>query len=793
MDDQNPLLDTPFFKNAPQQKDQGDEDNPLLSTPFFSGQKPQDQPQQAQTQPSQDEGGPWMNVPRGAPLSEVAKGTAVNLIPSTGKAAAGVASAVMHPIDTGYGMYQLYKGIRSKVDAAAGKEQDPKQKAEDEAPLNALMSVYGDRYGSIQGIEHAMANDPASVLMDLSAVLGGGELAATKALGEGSSVAGALGKASELTNPLAPVAKAAEKIIPSPSSVKNPIVDKSGNFTSNADQTIRAASNGKLGAADFIDSSDPSIQAAALNIFNNKGISPATVAEAAGATSGFQIPRSILTGETPSVGGAEAVRGAMAASEPSFGSLARGITGTQGADTTALAGALEQAHLDKMAEANAAYAKLGQNKAILPSINYKDFMPEIQKSLATNPMNQTSIAEMQLLPNKNYQSIQAMKKIDDLFGGTNPQTAYGLTTPQLESIRQELNSHLNLASGVDAATMHDIIEGYDNAVQNAAQQNKFRSTDPSLPHAQASQNVYSDMNNARSTWRNMKQTFEGSSTPEVNSAVRSMSNNYGPNNTSGGFASHQNAQPALSKALMDPNRGALAYNNMIDAVGGQGSAGAEAINNHYRQELLGTDNNGVLKMNPEKLDAHISNPNSVFNQGYAFTPSEKSAIRRMNAARIAMKRKIQGPSLGKTITSATAKTAARTIAPFAGHYLLGPAGPFAAQAFEQGIEHVPSYMARKREMAGAPTNWRNKLPLRAARSAVNLGNRPLAAEMLRTANQTGAYASGGKIGMSAKGKAGHLISMVDQVRKDEGKATSTLLNLDDTTVAKALAIANKQI
>lgn len=71
-------------------------------------------------------------------------------------------------------------------------------------------------------------------------------------------------------------------------------------------------------------------------------------------------------------------------------------------------------------------------------------------------------------------------------------------------------------------------------------------------------------------------------------------------------------------------------------------------------------------------------------------------------------------------------------------------------------------------------------------------------------NQQGQYtpedragrATGGrtsKTGASAKNKAIHLISMVDQVRKDEGKATSTLLNLDDTTVAKALAIANKQI
>lgn len=56
-----------------------------------------------------------------------------------------------------------------------------------------------------------------------------------------------------------------------------------------------------------------------------------------------------------------------------------------------------------------------------------------------------------------------------------------------------------------------------------------------------------------------------------------------------------------------------------------------------------------------------------------------------------------------------------------------------------------------------------------------------------------ARASGGRTGMSAKSKADKLISMVDGVRKDISNETSSLLNLDDTTVAKALSIANRGI
>ena len=57
-----------------------------------------------------------------------------------------------------------------------------------------------------------------------------------------------------------------------------------------------------------------------------------------------------------------------------------------------------------------------------------------------------------------------------------------------------------------------------------------------------------------------------------------------------------------------------------------------------------------------------------------------------------------------------------------------------------------------------------------------------------------ARASGGRtVKLHAKSKADKLIAMVDHVRKTEGKGTSSLLNLDDTTIAKALAVANRGI
>lgn len=53
--------------------------------------------------------------------------------------------------------------------------------------------------------------------------------------------------------------------------------------------------------------------------------------------------------------------------------------------------------------------------------------------------------------------------------------------------------------------------------------------------------------------------------------------------------------------------------------------------------------------------------------------------------------------------------------------------------------------------------------------------------------------SGGRTSSAAKSKADQLIAMVDRIKKDEGKGTEPLLNVDDTTIAKALEIANRGI
>ena len=54
-------------------------------------------------------------------------------------------------------------------------------------------------------------------------------------------------------------------------------------------------------------------------------------------------------------------------------------------------------------------------------------------------------------------------------------------------------------------------------------------------------------------------------------------------------------------------------------------------------------------------------------------------------------------------------------------------------------------------------------------------------------------ATGGRTGKNPKMKAESLIALANKVKKEESQNTSSFLNLDDTTVAKALAVANKHI
>jgi len=113
------------------------------------------------------------------------------------KELSAVYDTVAHPIETAKAIGQIGTGIGSKVSGYFGAQQDPKQKATDEAAANAIGEHFSN-YFEPGGLKKAIANDPVSVLMDFSTVASGGQLALGRApglIGKAARVAGSVGSA----------------------------------------------------------------------------------------------------------------------------------------------------------------------------------------------------------------------------------------------------------------------------------------------------------------------------------------------------------------------------------------------------------------------------------------------------------------------------------------------------------------------------------------------------------------------------------------------------------------------
>ena len=155
---------------------------------------------------------PWLEVGKEAWKS--APGSLWN-------AATAIPHAVMNPGETWSAMKQLGSGVASKAQGWAGYDQDPAQKARDEAGLNAV----AEPFTSVAGLKKSLATDPFTVLSIAAIPLSGGaSLAgagakAAETLGAGAGAVNALGAAgkglgiaSKVVDPSAAVLSGAQKV-----------------------------------------------------------------------------------------------------------------------------------------------------------------------------------------------------------------------------------------------------------------------------------------------------------------------------------------------------------------------------------------------------------------------------------------------------------------------------------------------------------------------------------------------------------------------------------------------------
>lgn len=105
--------------------------------------------------------------------------------------------------ETAQSLGQIGYGLASKAEGAVapyfGYKQDPEKKAQDEALVDTMKQYYTERYGTEGGIKKAIAEEPASVLSDISLPLTGLGGIARKAPG----VLGKTGKIAETAGALA--------------------------------------------------------------------------------------------------------------------------------------------------------------------------------------------------------------------------------------------------------------------------------------------------------------------------------------------------------------------------------------------------------------------------------------------------------------------------------------------------------------------------------------------------------------------------------------------------------------
>lgn len=134
---------------------------------------------------------------------DVATKAIKNLPSSTAGVIGDIVSAITSPVQTGKAVLDVAAGtlqniLPESLVKAIGEDKQSRQAA------SQVAQMYVDKYGSIEGAKKAIATDPASVMADISTILSGGAMAASRA----PSIASQLSKAASFVDPLSLTAKA---------------------------------------------------------------------------------------------------------------------------------------------------------------------------------------------------------------------------------------------------------------------------------------------------------------------------------------------------------------------------------------------------------------------------------------------------------------------------------------------------------------------------------------------------------------------------------------------------------
>lgn len=411
---------------------------------------------------------------------------------------------------------------------------------------------------------------------------------------------------------------------------------------------------------------------------------------------------------------------------------------------------------------------------------------------------------------------RALKRLDETVGaemivrgplvpGGKPITTVNQGFASVESGRQALNAELATAMKTKdkegAAAIRNIIDRFDNNIESAMNNGAF-SGDPA---------VVDQWKKARGLWRDYQEKFGVKrSGEEAGSLIKDIiEKNREPSEIGSAIFNLNSGDPSMKQTAMKTI-------SQLNRALGPNSPEMQGIKASFINDLMTPSTRQNQPISPKDFARTAARINDFLEGKGAsvarrfLSDKEREGLSRFakvmqNAGAMPKDQLRENVSAIAETLKVTAPAVLSGVSYYLGMFHPILAGTLAAAgAIPKGWQQVKKLPVIASYAANQPFTGRGALPpvpsLRAP-LAVAAQKYPEFSQALENANQqteeqTGVpmrRATGGRTVSSAKAKADRLISMVDRVRKEESNGTKPLLNLDDTTVAKALSIANRGI
>jgi hypothetical protein len=647
-------------------------------------------------------------------------------------------------------------------------------KAAVEAPLDTLIQNKENEYGSLARARNTLITQPWSTLMDAATVAD----PALGALSKGARIAGMLGDAEAAATKAAAV-------------VSHPV----------ADAAIQSATEGKLAAADLPQAAHQTM----ADTFAAKGVNPAAAKEGIiKSAADIDVPASTIAGKAPMPGTEEVVNSEIARGNANIDKKMTELAGAQAPDSTGLIRPVEDAYIQSANGVNDAYrTAFAQPGNFSPAL--KLYMGRnISKAISSiGEGGVKTLADLQASPNLE-KTAQAATWLQQRMGQL---PAGGLDLPTIENVRQGLGSFYRGASGSDRNALGKVIDGFDQALQDAAARpNSFSGDGPA---------VVSNMTAARSAFKQHRDTFFNTKNPAAQPIAKAIGVLDKDHEVDGagrivGHASDAQAQLAQSElagALTKAKTGPAVHEALMDLHGepsvSSGYAlpqtpGGQATNDFVRQSILQSkeDSRGVgtvMKNSPLAMHEALNSPIAA----KVFHPEELASAKHLNTARRLLNAQpVKGGKFASSIKYGIMQAGVHGAAALAGGVLGGVPGGVASYMAAPHLAKALHLTAAQHALSGAPGPGFFRRAAAAAASPVTNQNSRMAAEATRLGAQTQQplpqRAAGGAVG-GHQHLVDRLLSAVERAKREEKEHTKPILHMPDEAVASALNKAQEAI